>query len=446
MNEKDNTHNDTTSHKLIEWFRQATPYINTHRGKTFVIMISGDAVADSNIHNIIHDIVLLNSLGIKIVIVHGVRNQLDKKLASEGIKSEFVQGLRVSNNAILEATIQACSLVRSRLETKLSMGLPNSPMHGAKVRVASANVITAKPAGIIDGVDLQQTGLVRKIDTETINTFLNMNNVVLLSPIGHSPAGDAFSLSYQHVAAEIAEAVQAEKLIAFTDKQGLYTKNGDLLRELSPSKADNILPPSNNNSELQRSAEATIKAVRNGVPRAHIMSYKIDGALLQELFSVDGTGTLIQQNHFEKIRPANSDDIPAIIDIIRPLEKKGVLLKRNREKIEKEISHFTVIEREGFIIALAALYPFEKEHIGEIACITTHPEYRNSSRGTLLLQAMEKQARDKLLSKVFVLTTQTAHWFIEQGFSEGTLESLPCEKQALYNFQRSAKVFIKSIE
>jgi amino-acid N-acetyltransferase len=435
----------TDSHNLIAWFRQAMPYINAHRGKTFVITLGGSAVASKNLSNVIHDIVLLSSLGVRIVIVHGVRQQLDEKLQSDGINSQFVAALRVTDKTVLEAAIQACSLVRSKLETLLSMGLPNSPMHGAKVRVTSANAIIAKPAGVIDGVDLQHTGIVRKIDTDAINSLLHTGNIVLLSPMGYSPAGEAFSLGYQHVAAEIAIALRADKLISLLAADGLHNEQGELLRELDSKQAQALFDKSNHDSEIARCTEAAVKAVQIAVPRAHIMSYQRDGALLQELFSVDGSGTLIQKNNFESIRQANADDSSAIIDIIKPLEQQGVLVKRERDRLEKELDHFTVIEREGLIIALAALYPYSADGLGEIACITTHPDYRNSSRGALLLKTLENKAKQSGLKAVFVLTTQTTHWFIEQGFVLAGNDDLPQQKQSLYNFQRNSKVLIKKL-
>ena len=430
--------------QLIRWFRQATPYINAHRGKTFVMMLSGEAVAHPNISNIIHDIALLNSLGTRIVIVHGLRAQLDAKLEQQNIESQFVQGFRVSDQATMDAAIQASSLIRSQLETRLSMGLPNSPMHGARVRVASANVITAKPAGIIDGIDLQHTGLVRKIDTVAMNTLLDLGNVVLLSPLGYSPTGEAFSLSYKQVASEIAIALQADKLIAFTDRDGISNAQGQLLRELDPTSAQKNIADQDQNSEFIRCAKTAIASVEGGVPRAHLMHYANDGALLQELYTVDGAGTLILSANFEVTRQATVDDIPAIIDIISPLEKQGVLVRRDRDKLEDEINYFTVVEREGLIVALAALYPYDCDS-GEIACIVTHPDYRNGTRGANLLNTLEVNARAAGIQRVFVLTTQTAHWFIENGFTEIGLDDLPKAKQSLYNYQRKSKVLSKQL-
>lgn len=435
------------TNKLIDWFRQATPYINSHRGKTFVIMLSGDAVADDHIHNLIHDIVVLQSLGIRLVIIHGMRKQLDLALASKNISSDFVAGQRVTDTATLDTSIQVCSLIRSRLERKLSMGLPNSPMHGAKLKVASANVITARPAGVIDGIDLLHTGVIRKVDAEAIHNLLDMDNVILLSPIGYSPTGEAFNLPFQNLAAKIAIDIKADKLIAFTELPELKDSQGKLISELTPSQAESVLQQKNidQTSELGIVIKSCNDAVNHNVSRAHIMSHMIDGALLNELFSVDGEGLLIQKQHFETIRQATEDDIPAILDIIRPLEHAGVLVRRDRDKIEDEISCFSVITREGLTVAVAALYIDSGGESAEIACITTHPDYRGNTKGGTLLKHLESKARAEGIQQIFVLTTQTTHWFLEQGFTLGDISDLPNEKQHLYNYQRNSKVLLKHL-
>ncbi|MDG2472490.1 MAG: amino-acid N-acetyltransferase [Pseudomonadales bacterium] len=454
MNDNNDNNNDFTPPpadygQLVKWFRQATPYINAHRDKTFVISLGGEALLDANISNIIHDIALLNSLNTRIVIVHGCRAQLQNKLAEKNISSPLVEGLRVTDAVTMNKVIEAASLVRSQLETRLSMGLAPSAMHSVKVRVASANVITAKPSGIINGVDLQLTGTVRNIDTLAITSLLDTGNIVLLSALGYSPSGDCFNLAYDHVATEIAQSLAADKLIAFTQSSGIHDHDGHLIRELTPASAAQLIIDQTLTPAMLPLARAAIAAVEGGVPRAHIMSYRDDGALLQELYSVDGAGTLISQANFEQIRSASADDVSAIIEMITPLEEQGVLVRREREKLAAEIDYFTVIERDGLIIAIAALYPYQtdpaKHHatLGEIACIVTHADYRNGNRGARLLETIENQAQAMGIEQVFVLTTQTAHWFIENGFNEGSVAELPKEKQLLYNYQRNAKVLFK---
>ena len=316
--------------------------------------MGGEALLDVNIGNIIHDIALLNSLSIRIVIVHGCRAQLQNKLAKKNINSSLVEGLRVTDADTMDNVIEAASLVRSQLETRLSMGLAPSAMHNVKVRVASANVITAKPAGIINGVDLQLTGTVRNIDTLAITSLLDTGNVVLLSALGYSPSGDCFNLAYDHVATEIAQSLAADKLIAFTQSSGIHDHDGHLIRELTPASATQLITDQVLASDVLPIAKAAIAAIEGGVPRAHIMSYCDDGALLQELYSVDGAGTLISQANFEQIRSASANDVSAIIEMITPLEEEGALVRRDREKLAAELDYFTVVERDGLIIAIAS--------------------------------------------------------------------------------------------
>ena len=182
-----------------------------------------------------------------------------------------------------------------------------------------------------------------------------------------------------------------------------------------------------------------------GVPRCQIISYSDDCALLEELFTHDGSGTLVARDQYERSRAADIDDVGGILELIEPLEQQGILLKRSRELLETEIGQFRLLERDGRIIACAALYPFLEDGCGEIACIVSHPDYRGGQRGQRLLRELEDEARHQGLEEVFVLTTQTAHWFLEQGFAERERETLPSGRQSLYNLQRNSKVFFKSL-
>ena len=187
------------------------------------------------------------------------------------------------------------------------------------------------------------------------------------------------------------------------------------------------------------------QACQAGVSRCQIISYSDDCALLEELFTHDGSGTLVANDDYEKARAADIEDVGGILELIAPLEHEGILLKRSRELLETEISQFRLLERDGRAIACAALYPFPEEGCGEIACIVSHPDYRGGRRGQRLLGELEREARRQGLDRVFVLTTQTAHWFIEQGFSESSRDALPDAKQSLYNLQRNSKVFFKAL-
>jgi amino-acid N-acetyltransferase len=428
----------------VKWFRNSAPYINAHRGKTFVLMFGGEAVAHSNFANIIHDIALLNSLGVKLVLIHGARPQIEERVALRNIESQFENNLRITDQHTLESVKDATGSLRSQIEALLTMGLANSPMHGAQMRVCSGNMVIAKPIGVRGGIDYQHTGLVRRIDSEAIEDHLNDGSIVLLSPIGYSPTGEVFNVSLENVATQTAIALQADKLIAFSDRPGLLDKNGSSINAADISTAKQLLVDSDNHQE-QLLIRALINSAEKGVERCHCVSYQDDGALLEELFTRDGSGTLISQDNYDQMRMASIDDVGGILGLIEPLEKNGTLVKRSRELLETEIDHFTVLERDGMIVACAALYPYPDNKMGEVACVATHPDYRGGQRGLRLLNALEKEASERKLQHLFVLTTVTAHWFQEQGFIEGNLEQLPPTRQQLYNFQRNSKFFAKAI-
>lgn len=426
----------------LKWFRNSAPYINAHRGKTLVLMFGGEAVAHDNFANIIHDIALLNSLGVKLVLVHGARPQIEERATLRGVESRFENNIRITDSETLECVKDAAGSLRAQIEALLSMGLANSPMHGASIRVCSGNFVMAQPIGIKNGVDFEHTGTVRRIDCEGIKQQLDEGSIVLLSPQGYSPTGEVFNVSLEDIATQAAISLQADKLIAFSDQDGLLNSQGELIRQCEIAEVKNLLSHCSN-AQTAALMRAIINCGEQGVSRCHGISYTDDGALLQELFTRDGIGTLVSQNHYEQLRSASIDEVGGILELIEPLEEDGSLVKRSRELLETEIDHFTVIERDGMVIACAALYPYPDNDSGEIACVATHPDYRGGNRGERLLTALEQQAVQQQLKQLFVLTTVTSHWFQEQGFVETSLDSLPKGKQQLYNYQRNSKVFVK---
>lgn len=409
-----------------------------------MLMFSGDAVAHPNFANIIHDIALLNSLGIKLILAHGARPQIEERAVLRGLSSRLENDIRITDSQTLECVKDAAGSVRAQIEALLTMGLANSPMHGAQIRVCSGNYVVAKPIGIRDGVDYEHTGIVRRVDTAGIKKQLDDGSIVLLSPTGYSPTGEVFNLSLEDVATQTAIALQADKLIVFSASDGLLDINGELIQNCSVSEIKYLLDH-NDNAETSSLLRAIASSGENGVSRCHCVSHTDDGALLQELFTRDGAGTLISQDHYEQLRIATIEDVGGILELIEPLEADGSLVKRSRELLENEIHLFTVIERDGMIVACAGLYSYEEESSGEIVCVATHPDYRGEDRGERLLAAIEMQALEKQLDSVFVLTTQTAHWFQELGFIEIQQDQLPEKKKQFYNLQRNSKVFSKTI-
>ena len=436
---------DNSQQQFIDWFRQSSPYIHSHRKRTFVIFFGGDVVQSDNFAHFIHDISLLNSLGVRLVLVFGARPQIEQQIENLGLSSSYAENLRLTSSEILPAVEQAVGQVRVNIEARLSMGLINTPMAGASLRVVSGNYVTARPYGVRDGIDYQHTGEVRKVDTNAIQAQLQLGNITLLSPIGYSPSGEAFNLHAEDVATEAAIALGADKLILMTDGF-LHNKHNEMITQLDLKQAQKLLLKDCFSVALQSHLKNATEACQRGVYRSHLINHQVDGSLLIELYSRDGCGTLISAEKYEGLRVASIDDVGGILEIIQPLEQQDILAQRSREQLELEINQFNVIERDGMIIACAALYPFADENIAEVACMAVHPDYRGEGRADILLQQLEKQARKLNLKQLFILTTHTAHWFIERGFVEHDMDTLPVSKKSLYNLQRNSKIFIKKLE
>lgn len=432
--------------ELVEGFRHSVPYINAHRGKTFVIMLDGEAIEHENFSNIINDIGLLHSLGIHLVVVYGARPQIDANLADHQKQAIYHKHIRVTDAESLELVKQAAGRLQLDITARLSMSLNNTPLQGAHINVVSGNFVISQPLGVDDGVDYCHSGRIRRIDKEAIHHQLDSGAIVLLGPVAVSVTGESFNLTSEEVATQLAIKLKAEKMIGFCSSQGVEDENGKVLPELFPSDAQKYLEcheaSQDYHSGTVRFLHAAVKACSSGVRRCHLISYQDSGALLQELFSRDGIGTQIVMESAEQVRLATIHDIGGILELIRPLEQQGILVRRSREQLEMEIDKFTIIERDNMTIACAALYPFPEEKIGEMACVAVHPEYRSSLRGEILLEKVSGQARLMGLEKLFVLTTHSIHWFQERGFTPANIDDLPMKKQALYNYQRRSKILV----
>lgn len=435
--------------ELVEGFRHSVPYINTHRGKTFVIMLGGEAIEHENFSSIVNDIGLLHSLGIRLVVVYGARPQIDANLAAHHHEPLYHKNIRVTDAKTLELVKQAAGTLQLDITARLSMSLNNTPLQGAHINVVSGNFIIAQPLGVDDGVDYCHSGRIRRIDEDAIHRQLDSGAIVLMGPVAVSVTGESFNLTSEEIATQLAIKLKAEKMIGFCSSQGVTNDDGDIVSELFPNEAQARVEAQEEkgdyNSGTVRFLRGAVKACRSGVRRCHLISYQEDGALLQELFSRDGIGTQIVMESAEQIRRATINDIGGILELIRPLEQQGLLVRRSREQLEMEIDKFTIIQRDNTTIACAALYPFPEEKIGEMACVAVHPDYRSSSRGEVLLERIAAQAKQSGLSKLFVLTTRSIHWFQERGFTPVDIDLLPESKKQLYNYQRKSKVLMADL-
>ncbi len=420
----------------INFFREAAPYIHLHRGKTFVIAFEGEIIEHPSFTSLMQDIAILSALGAQVVLVHGARQQVEQQLAQINHEVLVIDDLRVTDDITLKIAKQTIGALRVEIENQLSHALSTPPIINETLGVLSGNFITAQPIGIHNGTDYQHTGKVRKINTQLINQLLNAGNIVLLSSLGFSPSGEAYNLRYEDVASATAKSLKADKLI-FID-----ANDATLPDEIELKNLDDYIKQHPQQSRLLKHIAETLN---NGVERVHLISASREGGLLLELYTRDGVGTMFNASLYETIRPATLEDVGGIIDLIEPLEAKGALIKRSREQLETEIDNFSVIERDGKIIACGALYAVADSKIGELACLAVNPDYLGGQRGDRLLKRISQQAKKHQLQQLLVLTTQSVDWFKERDFTEGNVSALPEKKKELYNFQRNSKILIKRI-
>ncbi|MCK2184658.1 amino-acid N-acetyltransferase [Halomonas getboli] len=435
-----------TRFPFVDWFRNSSPYINAHRGCTFVILIEGEAVAEGRGEQLIQDLALLHTLGVRLVVVLGIRPQVTRALSDDGITPIRHRGRWVADEAIMTRVERVAAEQRLWLESRLSLGLPNTPLHGVEMTVVSGNLVMAKPLGVRDGIDFERSGEVRRVRDEAIRGLLDQRSLVLLPPLGYSSTGEVFDLDAADVARHTATALSADKLILLGEASGLYDDAGHLRRQLTPDEAQPPLAAAEEGDELARHLGAAIGAARHGVARTHLLSWQDHDALLGELFTRDGVGTMITQHRYEQLRRAESDDIGGLLELLEPLERRGMLVPRSRERLEYEIDDYVVIERDGMVIGCAALHAFPDARMGELACVAVHGDYRGGARGDLLLGEVERLARSRGLTALFALTTHTAHWFFEHGFALAGIDDLPPLKRDAYNQARQSKILIKPLD
>ncbi|NBW49522.1 MAG: amino-acid N-acetyltransferase [Betaproteobacteria bacterium] len=440
---------------FVPWFRSVAPYIHKFRNQTFVVGIAGEAIAAGKLPNLAQDLAMIQSMGVKIVLVHGFRPQVNEQLLAKGHTPKYSHGIRITDEVALDCAQEAAGQLRYEIEAAFSQGLPNTPMADSTVRVISGNFITARPVGIVDGVDFQHSGLVRKVDIAGITKTLDMGAMVLLSPFGFSPTGEAFNLTMEEVATSVATALQADKLIFLTEVPGIRmdptqpaSEDNPIDTELPLAAAEKLLkelPTANLPTDTAFYLQHCVKACKNGVERSHIIPFAVDGAILLEVYVHDGIGTMVVDEKLEELREATEEDVGGILQLIEPFEKDGTLVKRSRTEIERDAGNYTIIEHDGVIFACAALYPYPEAKTAEMAALTVSPDVQGQGDGERVLKRVEQRAKAAGLDSIFVLTTRTMHWFIKRGFVQVDPDWLPEARKRKYNWDRKSQVLVKKL-
>jgi len=439
-------------HTFVPWFRAVAPYIHAYRGKTFVVAMAGELIAAGKLNTFVQDLAILHAMGIKLVLVHGFRPQVTEQLALKGHVSRYHRGIRITDPVALDAAQEAAGQLRFEIEAAFSQGLPNTPMANATVRVFSGNFLTARPLGIVDGIDFMQSGVVRRVDHGAIRRAIDIGAMVLLSPFGFSPTGEAFNLTMEDVATSTAIALQADKLVFMTEIAGIREHAEDpesaIDTELAVADAKRLLaalPPPSHPTEPAFYLQHCVRACEGGVERSHILPFAGDGALLLEVFTHDGIGTMVVDEKLESLREATADDVGGILQLIEPFERDGTLARRERTEIERDIASFTVIAHDGVIFGCAALNPYPEARTGEMAALTVSPVSQGQGDGERILKRVEQRARAMGLESIFVLTTRTMHWFIKRGFQNVDPDWLPEARKRKYNWDRRSQVLVKKL-
>ena len=439
-------------HVFVPWFRSVAPYIHAYRGKTFVVAMTGELIAAGKLNPTVQDLAILHAIGIKLVLVYGFRPQVSEQVRAKGHESRFSHGMRITDPVALDSAQEAAGQLRFEIEAAFSQGLPNTPMANATVGVVSGNFLTARPVGIIDGIDFMNSGVVRKVDAAAIRRAIDSRALVLLSPFGFSPTGEAFNLTMEDVATSTAIALQADKLLFLTEVPGIHEKLDDpqspIDTELALAGAKRLLaslPSPTQPTDAAFYLQHCVKACEGGVERSHILPFAVDGALLLEVFTHDGIGTMVVDEKLESLREATADDVGGILALIEPFERDGTLVKRDRTEIEREIGHYTVIEHDGVIFGCAALIPYPEAHTAEMAALTVSPEVQGQGDGERILKRVEQRARGMGLDSIFVLTTRTMHWFVKRGFEQMDSDWLPEARKRKYSRDRRSQVLVKKL-
>jgi len=439
-------------HTFVPWFRSVAPYMHAYRGKTFVVAMAGELIAAGKLNAFVQDLAILHSMGIKLVLVHGFRPQVNEQLAAKGHVSRFSHGLRITDEVALDCAQEAAGQLRFEIEAAFSQGLPNTPMANSTVRMVSGNFLTARPVGIVDGVDFMHSGVVRRVDAVAMRRAIDIGALVLLSPFGFSPTGEAFNLTMEDVATSTAIALRADKLLFLTEVSGIRENAQDpdagIDTELALADAKRMLaalPAPTQPSDTAFYLQHCVRACEGGVERSHILPFATDGALLLEVFTHDGIGTMVVDEKLESLREATADDVGGILQLIEPFERDGTLVRRERTEIERDIANYTVIEHDGVIFGCAALYPYPEARTGEMAALTVSSQVQGQGDGERILKRVEQRARSMGLDSIFVLSTRTMHWFIKRGFVQVDPDRLPEARKRKYNWDRRSMVLVKKL-
>ncbi len=416
-------------------------YVPRFQGQIFIIAIDGAIVADENLGNLLVDIAVLRSLAIKVVLVHGIGQQLIELAALRNVPISDAYGTGLTDAATLDLAIRASS----RVSHVLLEGLTQNSL-----KCAITNSIRALPVGIIKGVDQQLTGRVERIDKDFLGELISQQVVPIVAPVAFGPDGKSLRVNSDLLAAELAEALHATKIIYLTPSGGLEI-NGEVRREISVDALRTILrdKPELIAEPARSKAAHAVKAIETGTPRVHIVDGRIFDGLINEIFSSEGVGSLVYGNDYQQIRTAKRSDVRLIYNLTRNAVRREELLHRTQQAIEKNIDQFFVFEVDENIIACVTLYFYpDCPDLAEVGSLYVLPFYHNRGIGKKMVEYACLMAKERGATRVIALSTQSFGFFTNVcGFAEATKEVLPEARLKLYDDSgRNAKILVKQLD
>jgi amino-acid N-acetyltransferase len=429
----------------MDLIREAFYYQSRFDGSTMVFKIDFPVTGDPLFPYLMKDLALLAKTGFRVVIVPGAKEWIDSVLGEYGIPSRYAGSTRITTAAAIPFVAMAAFHTAARFMTGLSAGA---------VDAVVGNLVRARGLGVVEGIDMEHTGRVDKILTESIRRILNLGMVPILPCIGYSPSGKPYNVPSDEIALEASAALGAVKLFIVSVEEGLTQGNytipehteldgrGRIIR-LTPQEAEALLalnPPRGEPDKSLAELRLALRASRAGVERVHLVDGREEGAVLRELFSNLGAGTMVYADEYEAIRGLKTGDIPDVLRLMEPLMRQGILVRRNAEAIQEKKADYVVFEIDRSVHACGALH-HQGEGQGEIAAIATDPAYADMGLGRRIVRFLIDRAKKQGLRRVFVLTTRTHDWFESLGFTECSVESLPPLRRENYDRRRNSKVF-----
>jgi amino-acid N-acetyltransferase len=428
------------SYSNVDFIREAFHYQSRYHNALLVFKIDFPLTEHPAFSYIMKDIALLARTGFRVVIVPGAKEHIDAVLTEYGLTSRYSGTTRVTTVQSIPFVEMAAFYVATRFMASLQ---------SHKVDAVIGNFVRARGLGVVSGLDFEHTGTVDKILNVSIKRLLNQDMIVILPCIGLSASGKPYNVPSDEIALAASVSLEASKLFIVSAQSALYhdhwavpktvltDEDGRIIR-LTPAEAELVL--SINADKPAPELRLAVQACKSGVDRVHIIDGRMDGAILQELFSNLGAGTMVYVDDYESIRLLKSTDIPDILRLMEPLMQQGILLRRTMDTILEKMADYIVFEVDGSIHACGALHNWG-EGQGEIAALATDPAYTDMGLGRRIVRYCIDWAAKQGLSRVFVLTISTQDWFEALGFTECPVESLPTGRRIRYDHNRNSKVF-----